>query len=403
MSTLTGGRRRRAISAALLALVACPAAVLASRGAPPAPGPNPARVELVKTPNGGIQPQAVADPRGKNHLLYYSGDARGGDLFYVVRELGQTSWSKPVRVNSEPGSAVAAGTIRGGQLALGKNGRAHVVWFGSANASQKGPEKSAPLLYSRLNDAKTGFEPQRNLMQFTSALDGGPSVAADSAGNVYAAWHGAETPGGGEVARRLWVARSKDDGKTFSREAAANSEPTGACACCGAKAFADSRGTLYVLYRSATEKVDRDIYLLTSTTRGEQFQGRRLDRWKINACPMSSEALVESPSGVLAAWETNGQVSYAEIDPKTLKASPPVSPPGGGGRKHPSIARNARGETLLAWAEGTGWQRGGAVAWQLFDRAGRPVGERGRLEGGIPAWSLPTVVARPDGGFTLFH
>ena len=41
-------------------------------------------------------------------------------------------------------------------------------------------------------------------------------------------------------------------------------ESTGACACCSAKAFADSKGTLYLLYRAATGKVDRDIYLLTS-------------------------------------------------------------------------------------------------------------------------------------------
>lgn len=395
---------RRLLLPALLGISVCPAALLGSRASgQPAPAGRE-RIEILKTPNGGIQPQAVTDTHGKLHLLYFKGEPGGGDLFYVAREAGKIEWSAPLRVNSEPGTAVAMGTIRGGQLALGKNDRVHVVWFGSSKASERGPEKSAPLLYSRLNDARTTFEPQRNLMQFTSALDGGPSVAADSAGNVYAAWHGAETPGGGEVARRLWVARSKDDGKTFSRESAAWSEPTGACACCGAKAFADSRGTLYVLYRAATEKVDRDIYLLTSTDHGARFQGARLDRWKINACPMSSEALVETPGGVLAAWETNGQVSYAEIDPKTLKASPTVSPPGGGGRKHPSVARSARGETLLAWAEGTGWQRGGALAWQLFDRGGRPVaGGSGRLENGIPAWSLPTLVARPDGGFTLIH
>ena len=59
-------------------------------------------------------------------------------------------------------------------------------------------------------------------------------------------------------------------------------EPTGACACCSAKAFADSHGTVYALYRSATAKVNRDIYLLTSTDRGSAFQGRALDRWKVD-------------------------------------------------------------------------------------------------------------------------
>jgi hypothetical protein len=43
------------------------------------------------------------------------------------------------------------------------------------------------------------------------------------------------------------------------------------------------------------------------------------------------------------------------------------------------------------------------LAWQVFDRSGRPIGPEGRLEGGVPVWSLATVVARPDGGFTIIH
>ena len=43
----------------------------------------------------------------------------------------------------------------------------------------------APMLYSRLNNSRTGFEPQRNLMARTFGLDGGGTIAADSAGDVY--------------------------------------------------------------------------------------------------------------------------------------------------------------------------------------------------------------------------
>src|SRR5438067_9066632 len=115
---------------------------------------------------------------------------------------------------------------------------------------------------------------------------------------------------------------------------------------------------------------------------------------------MSSESLGEGPAGVLGAWENNGQVFFAPVD----RAAPPVAAPGAGaGRKHPVVAQNALGETLFAWTEGTGWQRGGALAWQLYDRAGKPAGEKGRLDGGIPAWGLPTAAARPDGGLILIH
>jgi hypothetical protein len=58
---------------------------------------------------------------------------------------------------------------------------------------------------------------------------------------------------------------------------------------------------------------------------------------------------------------------------------------------------------LLAWTEGTGWERGGDLAWQVYDAAGRPTRERGRLAGGVPVWGLPTAVASPDGRFLIFH
>ena len=40
------------------------------------------------------------------------------------------------------------------------------------------------------------------------------------------------------------------------------------------KAFADREGSVYVLYRSAREKVNRDMVLLTSTNHGESLPRR---------------------------------------------------------------------------------------------------------------------------------
>ncbi len=118
---------------------------------------------------------------------------------------------------------------------------------------------------------------------------------------------------------------------------------------------------------------------------------------------MSSEALVEGPSGVLAGWESSGQVFFGRVDPGGRVPQPVPAPGAGSSRKHPSLAVNARGETLLVWTEGTGWERGGSLAWQLFDAAGKPLGEKGRVEGGIPVWGLATAVARPDGSFLIIH
>src|SRR5262249_17764329 len=88
----------------------------ASAAAPP-PAARHAEVALHRCPNGGIQPEAAIDSRGVLHPLYFPGEPAGGDLFYVRSTDFGATFSPAVRVNSQPGSAIATGTIRGGQLA----------------------------------------------------------------------------------------------------------------------------------------------------------------------------------------------------------------------------------------------------------------------------------------------
>jgi len=341
-------------------------------------------------------------------MLYFLGDPRGGDLYYVQAKAAGEAFSKPIRVNSQPGSAIAIGTIRGGQIAVGRNGRVHVAWNGSNSALPQGPvnpesgKPGNPMLYTRLNDKGTAFEPQRNLMLRTFGLDGGGTLAADTDGNVYAAWHGKGMGAAkGEAGRQVWVAESHDGGKTFRAEAPAWNGPTGACGCCGMAMFSTREGKLLALYRSATEEVHRDIYLLASEDKGKSFHGSLVQRWEINACPMSSMSFAENRGTTVAAWQTGGEVFYGEVTAD--KVSKPVAAPGDGkGRKHPRVARNAKGETLLVWTEGTGWQRGGSLAWQLFDRSGNAMGKKGAAAG-VPVWSFGAVVARADGSFAIYY
>jgi hypothetical protein len=358
-----------------------------------------AKVGLVRTPNDGIQPQAAIDSRGTIHLIYYKGEAGGGDIFYVRREAGANQFSAPIQVNSRPHSAIAAGTIRGAQMALGRNGRVHVAWNG--HAPEKGSWLDAPMLYTRLNDAGSGFEPERNVITSAGGLDGGGSVAADDQGNVFVMWH-APKPGNadGEGGRAVFVARSKDDGKTFAPEKLATSEATGACGCCGMKGFVDSHGNVFALYRAASKMTNRAETLLFSRNNGEDFAIAYSHNWNISSCPMSSAFLSETKTGVLAAAETHGRVFYVRVDSKSGKVSSPVSPEREA--KHPVAVANDRGEVLLVWTEGTAWAKGGSVAWQIYDQEGNATTDNGRTEG-VPTWSLATAVAKPDGTFLVIY
>ena len=368
--------------------------------------PQTSDVKLVRIPNGGIQPEAAVGADGDIHLIYFRGTPAHGDLFYVKSSDAGATWSSPRRVNSQPGTAIATGTIRGGQIALGNNDAVHVAWNGSSEAEAIGPlnpesgKRGAPMLYSRLNAAGTAFEPERNVMTHTFGLDGGGTVAADRAGNVYVAWHGkAAGAPEGEAGRQVWVAESHDGGQTFAPEKPAWKEPTGACGCCGMAMFADTGGTVRALYRSATENVHRDIYLITSQDHGRTFAGRKLDTWQINACPMSSMTFAEADGRIEGAWETGGHVYFEDLT--SSNGMPVAGTNEGKNSKHPRLAIMPDGDTVMAWTEGTGWARGGSLAWQLFDGTGKPLGEK-HTAPGIPTWSMAAVVPQPGGAVILY-
>jgi hypothetical protein len=357
------------------------------------------RVELIRAPDAGIQPQAVTDDHGVVRLIYLKGDPAACDIFYVHTLPGQTDFSKPLKVNSHPGSAIALGTIRGAQIAIGKNGRVHVAWNG--HVPEKGSYKEAPMWYTRLNDPGTVFEPERNVITSAGGLDGGGSVAADKAGNVFVMWH-APQPGNtnGESGRAVFVARSNNDGKTFAPERLASSNPTGACGCCGMRAFADSHGNLFALYRGATDMTNRDEILLMSRDHGAHFEEAYEHHWSISSCPMSSAFLADAAGGVLAAAETHDRVYYVRMNPATGQVSEPVSPEVKG--KHPVAIANGNGVVLLVWVEGTGWAKGGQVAWQLYSPDGKAISEIGRVEG-LPMWSMAAAFAQAQGDFVIVY
>ncbi len=397
--------RARAV-AALAKRIARWSGILAAAAAvtalgPPAPTEPASAVTLTRLPPGALQPQAATDAHGVVHVVYFAGDVSHGDLFYAtLNDAG--ALSRPIQVNHEPGDALAVGSVRGAHVAIGRGGRVHVAWTGSARARPRAGSDSAPIMYTRLDTGGTAFEPERSVTQFTVSNDGG-SIAADSSGRVYVVWHGGAPGLADEADRRVWIAQSSDDGRTFARERSPEAADMGTCGCCGTAALADRQGTLYVLYRSATEVVHRDTQLLTSRDGARQFTDDQLQAWNVGACPMSTFALTDAPLGVLAAWETGGEVQWLQIDRRSRARAPIVAAPGAAtNRKHPAVAQNAAGDTLLAWVEDSGWNAGGSLAWQVYDRDLRPTAAHGTRPG-VPASSLVAAAVRPDGRFVILY
>jgi hypothetical protein len=367
-------------------------------------------VTFVRVPQGGVQPELCISPDGTIHMVYLSAEpAAAANVFYVRSRDGGLTFSAPIRVNSQEGSAIATGTIRGAHIAAGPDGRVHVVWNGSDRALPRAPANlsiglpGTPMLYSRSDSRGTAFEPQRNLVTRTTNVDGGGSIAADSRGGVFVAWHADRIDGrGGEETRRVWLARSVDGGVTFQNEEPVSPEGTGACGCCALRLFASADDRLHLLYRSATDRVHRDIYSLLSGDRGGTFTGGRLDAWELNACPMTSMSIAQSGSRIMRAWETQGNVYASGLAAGTDFQAPPADSSKPLQRKHPRVSANKEGMTLLVWTDGTAWMRGGSLAWQLYDAKGQPTNVKG-LRSGVPPWSFVAVAPRADGGFTIIY
>jgi hypothetical protein len=354
-------------------------------------------VTIVALPGGGIQPQAAIDDAGVIHVVYFTGKPAAGDLYYVKLRSNGAEASEPVRVNSIPGSALATGSVRGAQMSLGRNGRIHVAWHGSQPAS--GSDQSAtPVWYTRSADGFK-FDPQRAVSGASSGIDGS-TVTADRAGHVAVAWHALGNQPG-EDHRTVYLTRSTDDGATFTAPAPATSAPVGACGCCGLRAMFDRSGILHVLYRAATGGSHRDTTWLMVDGKTSR-PPIRVHPWELQSCPMSTFALADTPAGLVAAWETAQQIYSTTLDPATGKVGEISAIPGNGTRKHPSVAVNRAGERLIAWTEGTGWNRGGTLAWRLTDRQGKELATESEA-GPVPIWGLVSAIPLNNGSFVILR
>ena len=273
-------------------------------------------VRIFRVLDGGVQPQAVVDAQQVVHLIYLKGDSQHTDIFYVHSGDGGDSFSPPIRVNSQQGSAMSMGTVRGAHLAVGAGGKLHVAWPGSMIAEPKALGKAQPMLYTRLADDGVSFEAQRNLIQAYPGLDGGGSVAADQKGNVYVAWHSPSNKEEHEQGRRIWLSRSTDGGSTFSSEQSISSA-TGVCGCCGMRLFVGGDGEIYTLYRSADQMIHRNMTLLRLSPTAAKAQSQIVGKMDSAMCTMSTAAFAASTNDqVVAGWETSGQIYWSDLDAK---------------------------------------------------------------------------------------
>ena len=359
-----------------------------------------------RVPEGGLQPDARVDAQGRVRLVYLSGDPQAADIHYVSRGPGRGEWSRPQTVNSQAGAAVALGTVRGARVALGGGGILHVVWNGSSKLPPTA-SGSAPLLYARSKSEGEGFEPQRAVGGMTRHLDGGAAVAADGRGAVWVVWHAAlPTPppeGDDETRRAVFLAVSRDEGRTFDPPRRIDPPGMGVCACCALDVGFGPDGSGWVLVRGAAGKSQRGMRLLRARAGSLEFEAGTLDAWELNQCPLSTTRLGWAGGSALTVWLSEGRIRLGRPGAADL-----VRAVSEAGRKanHPVLVPLEETDSVLvAWTEGTGWQRGGELAWRtvgLKSSSSTRDSPVQRLPG-VPVWGSVAAWRESDGSVTVLY
>lgn len=350
----------------------------------------------VATPNEGRRARVVTDAAGTVHLIYNS----KGNLFYSKKASSESDFSPAIQVNSVDRSGAVA------DLAIGKGGSVHILFHGNIFyireqiESEQRKVKSSDIkytFYSRLQSGASSFDPQRDLSKRVWGFDGGCTLAADDAGNVYAFFAGT-TRQGNETVRQVFLSQSSDNGSTFAAPRAIDLGK-GVCACCHLKADIGPNGALHIVYRVAEESVNRDSYVLTSVDQGRTFSPTPLDTWELRACPGSAYSFAHSGDDTFVSWRNESEIYLTSLNKERH-----ISPPGKGLKRRAAIlGHNHRGEVLVTWSEGENFNKPHDLKWQLYNAEGKAIGGIGTEEKAFERWGNSAVFADAAGNFTILY
>jgi hypothetical protein len=355
------------------ALIACIAGFVALAPA------QAATVQLIDPPGDGIVADAEIDADGAVHLVYVSlPDGVQQDLFYAVSTDGGATFEPAIRVNANAGQ-VYAGGFRGPDIALGADGRVHVIWYTNGYQAKR-PHEEWGVHYAYMDAAGDAFVGERNINKRPSdnyALD------ANDDGEVSIYWG----------ANDGFISRSSDGGETFDEPVQVESiDP---CECCATRVRYADDGTLHLVYREKRDNL-RDMYIVPITDSLLSPPRVKLDSepWEIAACPMTGAYLTASDAdSYLVAWERKRAIYYGRYGKDGAPMEPAEVAVAEEGR-YPLVLSGADGVTLVAWKDDVN------MGWRRYDARGIALDE-------------PTVVqadnihrfagvVTPSGDFVLF-
>ena len=288
---------------------------------------------------------------GAVHLAWSRRDGAGSSVWTARVGAGE-----PVRVDPTGVEAVASHDAPG--LAIGPDGRVHVLW-----SARRRPDAGAPiasnLLLSTSGDGGASFGPPLAV--------GGPalrtrdfaSLAVSGDGALLAAWLEIGGPRASAHVARIDPVAGRVSADVVLEESA--------CVCCRTAVASGPGGAAGVLWRGERAGNVRDMFWARSSDGGRRFatpEPVHADGWSLDACPHRGGAIAFDAAGrAAAAWYTEGTRAQPSLRLATAAAGAAFGPPrelhagGGSFPDHVVLALSEVGPGLVVFESATAVRR----------------------------------------------
>jgi hypothetical protein len=281
----------------------------------------------IKVSDFGKQPAIAVDNANNLHVVFGQAD----EIFYTSSRNGGSSFATPQPMGRQ--DKLALGMTRGPQVITTRD----YVVIAAADHTGK------IMAYRLKNNESEWGDPVNILNGDTTAKEGFIAIASGKENNVYAAWLDLRIG----KKNNIFSAFSSDGGKTWSESKLVYASPEGrVCPCCRPSITADRKGNVYVMFRNDLNGA-RDLYVARSKDGGRSFApAQKLGEgtWIFDKCPMDGGGISTDAKGkVGTTWRRENTVYYSEPGMPERKI--------GEGRAS-SLVKNSRGNYLV-WQRGT--------------------------------------------------